>query len=216
MNDFLQSLRNNKEKQQHYNQRGNNRRDINAQYNGNPNNHHYDRRNGNDKRPHHNHKPYNNNHNAHQHNMGDVNADLMNDIKALLEEVTLNQKRLITVAEMRALSEERKAEAIEGLAEWAKQMMRMLTEKANAPAAPVEAADSRTHFVNHPSFQGASAITDGDSEREKIMRIIHEMRSEGATYDQIAETLTEKGFATFSGRGQWHAQTIHRLCQKLK
>lgn len=48
--------------------------------------------------------------------------------------------------------------------------------------------------------------------REEIMNIIHTMRDEGATYDQIAKHLVNLGQPTFSGRGEWHAQTIHRLC----
>jgi hypothetical protein len=50
--------------------------------------------------------------------------------------------------------------------------------------------------------------------REAIMDIIQTMRKEGATYDQVASRLIELGQPTFSGRGEWHAQTIHRLCSK--
>lgn len=48
--------------------------------------------------------------------------------------------------------------------------------------------------------------------REEIMDIINSMREQGATYDQVAKYLTDLGQPTFSGRGEWHAQTIHRLC----
>jgi hypothetical protein len=50
--------------------------------------------------------------------------------------------------------------------------------------------------------------------REEIMDIIQTMREKDATYDQIARHLIELGQPTFSGRGEWHAQTIHRLCSK--
>jgi len=50
--------------------------------------------------------------------------------------------------------------------------------------------------------------------RDVIMDIIHSMRAEGATFDQVASHLVELGQPTFSGRGEWHAQTIHRLCNK--
>lgn len=50
--------------------------------------------------------------------------------------------------------------------------------------------------------------------REEVMNIIQTMREKGATYDQIAKHLVELGQPTFSGRGEWHAQTIHRLCSK--
>jgi len=50
--------------------------------------------------------------------------------------------------------------------------------------------------------------------REAVMDIIHTMRTEGATFDQVATRLVKLGQPTFSGRGEWHAQTIHRLCNK--
>lgn len=50
--------------------------------------------------------------------------------------------------------------------------------------------------------------------REVVMDIINSMRAEGATFDQVASRLIELGQPTFSGRGEWHAQTIHRLCNK--
>ncbi len=50
--------------------------------------------------------------------------------------------------------------------------------------------------------------------REAVMTIIQSMRAEGSTFDQVAERLIELGQPTFSGRGEWHAQTIHRLCNK--
>ena len=50
--------------------------------------------------------------------------------------------------------------------------------------------------------------------REAIMDIIYGMREKGATYDDVATQLISLGQPTFSGRGEWHAQTIHRLCTK--
>jgi hypothetical protein len=50
--------------------------------------------------------------------------------------------------------------------------------------------------------------------RDEVMGIIQSMRDEGATYDQVAKRLVDLEQPTFSGRGEWHAQTIHRLCSK--
>ena len=52
--------------------------------------------------------------------------------------------------------------------------------------------------------------------RERIMEIINTMRAEGATYDEVAQYLIKLGQPTFSGRGEWHAQTIHRLCSRKR
>lgn len=49
--------------------------------------------------------------------------------------------------------------------------------------------------------------------KSDVMNMIRSMRANGATFAVIADHLIEKGIPTFSGRGQWHAQTVHRLCK---
>ena len=49
--------------------------------------------------------------------------------------------------------------------------------------------------------------------KDDIHTIIRTMRNKGATFAIIADYLKEKRIPTFSGRGDWHAQTIHRLCK---
>jgi hypothetical protein len=71
----------------------------------------------------------------------------------------------------------------------------------------------RRKIVASPS---PADVSSGESvelmPREDIMDIINTMREQGATYDQVAKHLIDLGQPTFSGRGEWHAQTIHRLC----
>ncbi len=49
--------------------------------------------------------------------------------------------------------------------------------------------------------------------KDDILTIIRDMRNDGTTFAIIAEYLKDKSIPTFSGRGEWHAQTIHRLCK---
>ncbi|MCP3871837.1 MAG: hypothetical protein GY699_01570 [Desulfobacteraceae bacterium] len=49
--------------------------------------------------------------------------------------------------------------------------------------------------------------------KDDILTIITTMRNKGITFAIIADYLKEKGIPTFSGRGEWHAQTVHRLCK---
>lgn len=52
--------------------------------------------------------------------------------------------------------------------------------------------------------------------REEAMETIYRMRDQGATFNKIAEHFINNNQPTFSGKGKWHAQTIHRLLQKHK
>jgi hypothetical protein len=40
------------------------------------------------------------------------------------------------------------------------------------------------------------------------------MRRRLKTYEEIAEFLEKENIPTFSKRGKWHAQTVHRLFQE--
>jgi len=49
--------------------------------------------------------------------------------------------------------------------------------------------------------------------KDEILSFIRTMRKKEATFAAIADSLKKKGVPTFSGRGEWHAQTVHRLCK---
>ncbi len=82
---------------------------------------------------------------------------------------------------------------------------------------PVVRKRMRTETV---SRQESPKGLSGDADRmelmgrKEIMDIIYSMRDQGATFEQVAKYLTDLGQPTFSGRGEWHAQTVHRLCNK--
>jgi len=81
---------------------------------------------------------------------------------------------------------------------------------SRSPKSP-KAMESRTA----PESPKAPASIDAKlMPRDAIMDIIESMRKDGATFDQVAKQLVDLGQPTFSGRGEWHAQTIHRLCSK--
>jgi len=74
-------------------------------------------------------------------------------------------------------------------------------------------ADPETHG-DHPSRATTTSYTSGTHyTKDAVMAMIQDMRKKGHTFSMIADALKEKGIPTFSGRGEWHAQTIHRLCR---
>ncbi|THB78328.1 MAG: hypothetical protein D3926_13290 [Desulfobacteraceae bacterium] len=52
--------------------------------------------------------------------------------------------------------------------------------------------------------------------KQEVVSLILSLRDQGLTFDDIAKAFIEKGIPTFSGRGEWHAQTIHRLFNSAK
>ncbi len=117
-------------------------------------------------------------------------------IKIFLESIAENQKRLAEVEEIRARAEEKKSKALEGLLEFLKSegMEKLMSSK--------ESGEKRKK-TKKPF----------DANRKKIMQVIANMRNKGETFDKIALYLENEKLPTFSNRGQWHAQTVHRLYQ---
>lgn len=47
--------------------------------------------------------------------------------------------------------------------------------------------------------------------KQELLDMIKKLRDENMTYEEVAAYLEKNKIPTFSGRGRWHAQTIHRL-----
>ncbi len=69
---------------------------------------------------------------------------------------------------------------------------------------------------SEPAAKASASYASGTRyTKDEILETMRILREKGATFAQIADYLKQKGMPTFSGKGQWHAQTIHRLCRKM-
>ncbi len=194
MNDFLKSLRSNsKDKRYDRNDRQNRRQYGNGNYgntsyNGNPGyqNPQYknDRGNGNLK------KPYKA---AEDGRLAILIEEVLPDIKEIAA-------RIASAGERVAAAEERKAHAMERLAAALQSGL-----NGNVPAVGDRNTGNLPDRIEKPL---------NSMPREDVLNIILSMREEGATYGKIADHLEDENIPTFSRKGKWHAQTIHRVCRE--
>ena len=110
---------------------------------------------------------------------------------AIIEFMEVMAKSRIRLAE----AEERKADAIENI-------LKELKETGIESLLGLQASKKKKK-VKKPF----------DQHRKKILQLIAKLRNKGETFDEIALHLQKESLKTFSGRGQWHAQTVHRLYQ---
>jgi hypothetical protein len=202
MNDFLKSLRSNsKEKRYDRNDRNErpNRRHYgnnnygNSAYNGNPQ-YKNDRNNGNIRRHHKS---------PEDSRIVFLLEEALPDIKELISRVASAGERL-------AAAEERKAGAMESLAESLKTFA-----SENAAAAALDGIRATGRHVSEPEADPEKPRKPvNDMPRDAVIDIILNMRDDGATYGKIAEYLDSENIPTFSRKGAWHAQTIHRICRE--
>ena len=120
-------------------------------------------------------------------------ADVPPYLKSLLDELAPAIKDYLNRA---AESKARVAEAREKSAE----ALEKLVE--NLPEIIQQTAPTR-------STPGRRKLTP---KKQELLDLINKLRDEeDMTYEEVAAYLTENNIPTFSGRGRWHQQTIHRL-----
>jgi hypothetical protein len=204
MSEFLQNLR---AKQQNKRYDGNRRQYPNPQY--------QDRRNEKDNR-------------KHQvvatavETLSTALVENLPVIKTILEGISENQKRLADAEDRRARAEERKATVLESIFDYAKQYIGagMNLSGIDTIKTTTENPKDMEMFSKEPVVEPEPPAQSEHIEpslpgREEVLAMISDMREKGSTYDQIAKHLETEGIPTFSRKGEWRGQTVHRLYQKM-
>lgn len=192
MNDFLHSLRNGMDKRNDKNRRN---------YNGNQFNP-ADRRRTKDPR-------YGNSRQAPNHGnnnqLTQLVAEMLPEIKKSLDSVAESQDRLIDARVRRAEAEARKADALEQIAGMLAKLIEVKEgdPRISATIQPLLAPALLSHNVRMAPAPGR--------DREGVIATIRTLREEGLSFSAIASRLEESGIPTFSGKGQWRGQTVHKL-----
>lgn len=128
-------------------------------------------------------------------------------IKNILEGIAESQKRLADAQEIRAKAEERKADAMESIAEHLKHLIIPCVFQSEDEKIAVKSVSDPKSTKNQ---EGKTVNVD----RDDVIQIIKKMHKSGSSYGQIALHLEKEKISTFSGRGKWHGQTVHRLLKQ--
>jgi hypothetical protein len=214
MNDFLHSLRNNKDK----------RFDRNRKSYDSPSYRSNDRMNNSDKRKK---GPYRPQQNEQAQAYAAINK-LLPTIKTLLESLTEDRKKLIE-------AEERKATAMEAIASFLKQLSGGATDALpvlesiesfceNDACEPVgeesslvpEDAEMQADEQGVDTEEEKPAAEAGQQTsmgRDELVPMIQALREQGFSYEKIARHFEENQIPTISGRGKWRGQAVSKLCQ---
>lgn len=179
-------------------------------------------RNGNHKRFDGNRKQYNSYNNNRGNDRQRINGPLQRTInkeywpvlKQVLEDMAAQQKRTADADERRAQAEERKADALETIAKHFVHLIapNVSVDVENVPNVPVETSKAVADTEDTP--EAASPELSANTDREEVLGIIHGMRKDKVSYENIAAHLTSEGIPTFSGKGRWRGQAISRIYQQ--
>jgi len=214
MNDFLHSLRTNKDK----------RYDKSRRNYDSPSYRQNDRMNNSERRRKNAYRPQQNE----QAQAYSAINKLLPTIKTLLESQNEDRKKLI-------VAEERKAVAMESIASLLKQLSGGAADALpvlesiesfceNDACEPVE--DETTPVPEDAGLKAVEQQLDakaekpaeekaapGAKQKQDLVPMIKSLREQGYSYEKIARHLEENNIPTVSGRGKWRGQAVSKLIQ---
>jgi hypothetical protein len=156
----------------------------------------------------------------------------LNAVKEVLETISETQKRMVEATEARTKAEERKARAMEILAQNIYRMMNpdakdadtlfshqpeIQPTSATLPAdqpISVESSPEEAPDENTPDVESKSTGRLSSKDRDILVDMIGQMRADGQNWEKIARHIAEKGYPTVSGRGTWRGITVKNLFDK--
>lgn len=128
-------------------------------------------------------------------------AEILSEIKTLLATITINQNRKADI-------EERKADVLKNISDQFNALLstvdRFPETIKSTPKSKDECSED-THVKEYFNYKS----------RDEVTNIVLKMRGEGKTYKKIAHYLEVQNIPTFSKKGEWHAQTIHKIYKQV-
>ncbi len=135
-------------------------------------------------------------------NMETFAQQLGDALPEILENTTTLTEQVEKLAATNELLTEAKIRQYNAVADFFNSLNKMVSENTGTDSSCGQSQKVTTSYTSGTHYT-----------KDDILSIIQNMRDQGATFAIIADYLKEKGMPTFSGRGEWHAQTIHRLCK---
>lgn len=200
MDDFLHNLRKNTD-------RNYDKRRQNPQYRG------PERRGPRDQQQH---RPF-----QKRNDSQEMMTEMVPEVKALLTKIEEGQKKMIEVTERNTAAQERQAEVLETMAVILQRLVAAAPDTATivgpiafAPEVEVEAEVAVAVERDTDERVDEKMVSSARVDRDEVVALIFELREGGMTYKEIAQRLEDENIPTFSGKGAWHAQTVHKVCRK--
>ncbi len=142
-----------------------------------------------------------------------LQTEALNAIKDLLKNILENQRRMSEFLDERNKAEERKALALEAIAERLNKMPIQPIPESVAPSTPKIKGEGKT--LVRKTVPLALQTKNPKNILDDAGLIICRLRDEGVSYAKIADTLEAKGIPTVSGKGRWRGQSVQRLYLKV-
>lgn len=148
-------------------------------------------------------------------NTSSITSTVAAEIMTSIDNIEASLQDQMLCAERISDAEERQADALDHIANM---FSDLIDQIENVPAEAQEEQLQEINMIDEKSTDISPEEADviKKTSRVYILNLIKSLKEQNYTYDDITDYLTKNDFPTFSGRGKWHAQTIHRLFKEIK
>ena len=143
-------------------------------------------------------------------------SDVILEVNKALKDIAASHRRFADAYESKVRADERKAAAMESIAE-------VLMQRFGSDLEPIEEnreedrVDSESKSEpDTPAIHAEQTVKTTDFDREKLLTNILELRKEGMSFEKIAQQLESREIPTLSGKGTWRGPAISKLCKELQ
>lgn len=143
-------------------------------------------------------------------------SDIVLEINKALKDIAASHRRFADAYESKVKADERRAAAMESIAEFLKQRFAGDLESIEEDREEDRAGSESESEPDSPAIQAEQTVKTTDFDRKNLPNYVLELRKDGMSFEKIAQYLESNGVPTFSGRGTWRGPAISKLCKEME
>ncbi|MEE8430355.1 MAG: hypothetical protein V3S16_03825 [Candidatus Desulfatibia sp.] len=141
-----------------------------------------------------------------------ASSDIVLELNKALKDIAASHRRFADAFETIVKADERRAAAMESIAEFLKQRFGSGLESIEEDRAGSESKSE----PGTPAIHAGQTVKTTDFNRKNLPNYILELRKDGMSFDKIAQHLESNSVPTLSGRGTWRGPAISKLCKEME
>lgn len=143
-------------------------------------------------------------------------SDIVLEINKALKDIAASHRRFADAYESKVRADERRAAAMESIAEFLKQRFAGDLESIEEDREEDRAGSESESEPDSPAIHAEQTVKTTDFDRKNLPNYVLELRKDGMSFEKIAQYLESNGVPTFSGRGTWRGPAISKLCKEME
>lgn len=143
-------------------------------------------------------------------------SDIVLEINKALKDIAASHRRFADAYESKVKADERRAAAMESIAEFLKQRFAGDLESIEEDREEDRAGSESESEPDSPAIHAEQTVKTTDFDRKNLPNYVLELRKDGMSFEKIAQYLESNGVPTFSGRGTWRGPAISKLCKEME